>query len=179
MYKRASQSHANDNDRRITSAEKGPNLWSWQHCCVCRMVKWRKKVQELPFHPGILCSSLRCALADRLLSLLLKPGYLVSFIDIFSTEGEVTELIPFVISLHTTTVHSSTPCHSLSLLIVAKVAWWAGEAAQWDRTERGSLIDLFHWCCCHAPPRWSNCFMYSFHLCLVSKYLSLPVRASC
>lgn len=54
-----------------------------------------------------------------------------------------------------------------------------GEAAQWDRTERGSLIVLFHWCCCHAPLWWSNCFMHSFHLYLVSKYVALPVRASC
>lgn len=60
-------------------------------------VQWlnEKKVQELLFYQSILCLLLRCALADRLLRLLLKPGYLVSFIDIFSTEGEVTELIPF------------------------------------------------------------------------------------
>lgn len=48
----------------------------------------------------------------------------------FPRRGEVTELIPFVISLHTTTVHFSTPCRSLPLPIVAKVARRAGGAAR-------------------------------------------------
>lgn len=126
MYKRASQSHANDKDRRIKSEEKGPKLWLWQHCCVCKIFKWKKKGTRVAVLSRYSSLVVALRLGRQAFKVALEAWLLGLIYRHFFHRGGGHWIDSFC-NFHTTTAHFSTPCHSLSLLIVAKVAWWAGE----------------------------------------------------
>lgn len=69
---------------------------------------------------------MHCALVDRLLKgCCLGLATCLIYRHFFHGGRDLIELIPFVISYHSTTIHFSPPCLSHSALNVAKAAWRA------------------------------------------------------
>lgn len=152
---------------------------------LCWDSDWMKKRKDLvkkwPYYWVLLCYVMHCALVDRLLKGCCL-GLATCLIYRHFSWREGTHWIDSFCNfppLHHCTFLFTMPQPLCSDCCQSSLTGWgkAGDAAQWNRTEKGSRIHLFQWCCCHVLQRLNNCLMDSFHLYLVLKSVSLPVKA--